>query len=525
MRFGSKVLESIQTFWKDIPKSRRFGIIVTVLVVVSLSITAAVLLNAKNYQILYTGLTVEEAGEVYQRLTDMAVDTKTRGTGTILVPEGQVDELRMQLAADGYPKSGLTYDLYMENTGLGVTEFDKNNYLRFQLEDRLQNTIATMEGVQQVVVTLGLPEADAYVLETQSQSATASVLLSLMPGIQLTPRQVVGIESLVVKAVPGLTAENVSIVDQYMNVLNDHSGDDSDLSLSDSRLEYETYMRTQLEDEIRSLLEPVFGARNVAVALNLQLDFDKETTETVKYEPVVDDEGIAQDLSELSEQVQNGSDSDAGGVPGISSNGGSSYASSDTQSGSYEQNSKTVHYLVNEIRQEMEKAQGQIKSLSVSVVINQEDTNPQVQQQVQDIVCKATGVDENQVSVQFMAFAQPSPASEIDQPASAQPGLNLSRPTIFIIIGFLLIVAIFVLLLLGMSARQRSIAAEAERLRSALNGEAEPVETEQAVAADSGDEESIFTKESEASILKKLDEMFNDRPDMTARLLRTWMTD
>lgn len=58
-----------------------------------------------DYRPLFTGLADKDGGAVIGQLAAMNVPYKHEAGGTILVPAGQVYELRMKLAAQGLPKS------------------------------------------------------------------------------------------------------------------------------------------------------------------------------------------------------------------------------------------------------------------------------------------------------------------------------------------------------------------------------------------------------------------------------------
>jgi flagellar M-ring protein FliF len=67
-------------------------------------IAASVFLSQKSYTVLYSGMDPSDAGEMLSVLEDMGIDAKAEGSNTILVESSQADTVRMQLAAEGYPK-------------------------------------------------------------------------------------------------------------------------------------------------------------------------------------------------------------------------------------------------------------------------------------------------------------------------------------------------------------------------------------------------------------------------------------
>jgi len=399
-----KMATQLTGIWGNMSKSTRWKVILIASLLILVAIGSAFFLNRKEYAVLYSNLDSKDAGEILNKLTEMKVDAKAQGMGTILVPKDQEARIRMELSSQGYPKSGLNYDLFMNQSGFGTTDFEKQKYLLFQLQDRLQNTIKTLEGVEDAIVTISMPEADSFVLQENKEPTTASVLLKLAPGVELNPKQVKGIQELVLKSVLGLTPENISIIDSNMHVLSNQEGDGGS-QMADSQLELENKVGKQIEQRILSVLEPVFGYKKVVVAANVKLDFDKKIEESIKYEPVIDDEGIAVSINELREKVTNSAGGAVGGVPGTTSNGGSTqYPASQEVTGDYEKTNRVTNYQVNQVKEQLEKAQGQIKDLSVSVVIDNNKMTAQTMENVREIVASAAGIDPARVVVQSMEF-------------------------------------------------------------------------------------------------------------------------
>ena len=131
-----------------------------------------------------------------------------------------------------------------------------------------------------------------------------------------------------------------------------------------------TSVSERLRQQVLSLLEPVFGYGNVTAAVRVVLDFDKQTTESVTYAPVGDnDEGIAISSSyESEESVSAGSSGNVGQDP----NGGAPQYMQQGESGNeYKKVNKTTNYEVNQKRDTIQKAEGKIEDIFVSVLIDE----------------------------------------------------------------------------------------------------------------------------------------------------------
>jgi flagellar M-ring protein FliF len=448
-----KVSGQVTSFWTGLSKKKKIGFVVLMSLIIILTILTVALLNRTEYSVLYSGLTDQEAGEIYTKLTESGTVAKVGKNGTILVPKNQEDRLRISLAAEGYPKTALNYDIFKNSTGFGTTEYEKQKYMQFQLQDRLQETIKSIDLVEDAIVTITIPDNNSVVLKEDKKPSTASVLLKLKNNAKLSPQQVYAITELVSKSVPGLTSENITIVDQRMQVLNQNT--ETEFSQAGSLLELERQVEENFKNQLLGLLEPVFGYGKVVAGVNVRLDFDKRTTESVKFEPVVDDEGLAVSLNRLEEVSKQKS---TGTPAGQDPNGGAPvYAAEDESETVYEKVSNTVNYEVNQTRELIEKSQGEIKDLTVSVVIDYED-DPLVLDQVRKVVSGAMGIEPDSVVVQAMKFNGVREFEDLfgTQAPAKDEARNRNRAIATYAILGLLLICIFIVLL-KLSDRGRAI--------------------------------------------------------------------
>ena len=128
---------------------------------------------------------------------------------TVLVPSAKVDDLRLQLAAAGIPKTGrIGYELF-DKTNFGETDFTEQiNYHR-ALEGELERSMMGLSQVEQARVHITFPKDSIF--SEERQPAKASVLLKLRVGARLTAQNVVAICHLTASAVEGLQPEQVSV--------------------------------------------------------------------------------------------------------------------------------------------------------------------------------------------------------------------------------------------------------------------------------------------------------------------------
>jgi flagellar M-ring protein FliF len=263
-----------------------------------------------GYAVLYAGLSGEEGGRTIAELQKLNISYRiTEGGRVILVPAADVGRARLQLAARGVPKREHDEWSLFDNESLSASPFAEQVHYNRAIETSLANTIRDVDGVVWAQVMLGLPKQTSFLADAPKPSA--SVMLRLRPGVTLTDAQVDGIAGLVAAGVPGLSRENVTVVDQSGRKLT-HGSDDA-LQQLPQQLELARVINRRYEDMISELLIPVLGAHNFRVSADADLDFSKTKESQVKYG---DGHILSQDESTHSHPAADA----AIGIPGALSN-------------------------------------------------------------------------------------------------------------------------------------------------------------------------------------------------------------
>ena len=228
--------------------------------------------------------------------------------GQVLVADTELPRARMVLAAKNIqPIVAPGFEIMDKDEVLGASQYIQNIRYQRGLEGELARSIMSLQGVEDARVHLGIQAESGFVLSNQPAS-TASVLVTLNAGMQLTPQQVRAITQLVAGSVPGLSADNVHIVDQT-GALLDANSNDAPLQNADLLRNLSQPIRQNLIQ----LLDSTVGPKNYRVTVMPDIDFrhTEETQETYQGEPKVLEEQVNSDTSG---QAQ------ATGVPGTLSN-------------------------------------------------------------------------------------------------------------------------------------------------------------------------------------------------------------
>ncbi|MGI5891302.1 MAG: flagellar basal-body MS-ring/collar protein FliF [Bacillota bacterium] len=505
-----KIIKQLLEYTRKLNGRKKILVISVVAGIFVLVIVMALILNNPRYEILYSGLSADEAAKIVVRLNEMGVDSKLESNGTILVPKEQEAQLKMTLSAEGYPQSTLNYDIFSNNSSYMTTDYEKKKYLLFQLQNRLQDAIKTIDVVDNAIVTISLPEEDSFVLKEDQVPATASVVLELAGNVQLNNKQIKGIGELVAKSVPGLESENVAIVDSSGNILNNQYSDGSE-GITYTKLDLEKNISQVLENKINQLLQPIFGANAVRVSVNATVDINKSHSEQTTYTPIVDNSGIITQQELYQDSVDG--QSNVGGVPGTGSNTGVAVypqAGNTTGTGTGTSSSST-NYLVNQLKQQVERNGYEITDISAAVLINTDSLSRDQVNTYKEMVAFASGTSVDKVVIanaKFMSGNTPIESEELL--------FNLTR-TQLILIGAS---ALFLILLLVSFMLIK-------RKRKKIKAKKSEDEFDQAFWSEEAEKgfpgEIILNETREQGLKKQIQEFSVSNPDIVAQLLRTWL--
>lgn len=322
-----------------------------------------------NYGVLFSNLSTKDSGMILEQLKTQKVPYKVEAGGSVIkVPDSQISELRIELAARGLPEgSGVGFEIF-DKSSISTTDFVQNiNYIR-AIEGELARTISELREVNSAKVHITLPKRSVFIDE--QEEAKASVVLKLRPGAHVSGNVIPAILHLTAQAVEGLKPENIAVVDIHGSLLSRPKGEDDIFGqLSASQMAYQKKMESGMSRKIISLLEPHVGPGKVRANVRLKLNFDKVESTQEEVNP----DQIAK-VSEKSETTSATGTVKGGGVPGVSSNvaqasGGAATVAQATPSKS--KSEKTlVNYEVSKKITRMTKPVGEIEQLSVAVLVD-----------------------------------------------------------------------------------------------------------------------------------------------------------
>ncbi|MGO9016524.1 MAG: flagellar basal-body MS-ring/collar protein FliF [Dissulfurispiraceae bacterium] len=353
--------------WNDVlnqikawPLKKKISLIAVI--AISIALMAGIMLWSErvDYQVLYSNLTQEDAGQVINKLKEMKVPYKVDGNA-IYVPSSKVYELRLELAAEGLPQGGgVGFEIFDKNQ-LGVTEFvQRLNYVR-ALQGELARTIRQLAEVDQARVHIAIPEQTIFT--ERQQKPTASIVLKLKPGRVLSQGQIGGIVHMVSSSVEGLTPEQVTVIDNMGNMLSKPS--DGDVVADAKQRDYQKSVDKDYETKLVSMLEGIVGKGKAIVRASAKIDY----SQVEKTEESFDPDTIAMRSVQRNQEKSGGAAS--GGIPGALSNQPGQQAPAASSSPNFSQKqSENINYEVSRSVSKIIQPRGEIKSISVAVLID-----------------------------------------------------------------------------------------------------------------------------------------------------------
>lgn len=550
------VVTTVKTKWTDASKMAKILIISIPVVVIAIIIILCVILNSnKSTAVLFSGLSSSEAGEIATAIQalDGAPEVTVNSNGDVIVPAERADEIRMQMWAQGYPKSTTNYDIWDNGVDLWSTDMDKREIKRQQLETRLGATIASMDKIQAATVNLTLPESSNYVISTQKGESQCAVFLQLRNDAEpLTNAEVRAIYRGVTTSVEGLTIENVSVMDSKMNSYEwidpelddvDENEDKSGVDIARKRLDFEQEFVQVLKDGLGEMFTKMYGENGFAFNVSARLNYDYKDVESTQYQPV---EGTNAGVINHQDQVNEGGRLDEdGGVVGVTPDADLSpdYPTitglEDGQSFYYNKNE--IQYSVSNIKETIKKDGYSIDALTVGLVVNQTNMTEAEREALQSIVANAAGTTTEYVSVYNLPFSLDNGVGGGDGDGSVQiitPRVDTFRDVLLYVVvglGVLLILLLVFTLFMGHSRkkkirrRQEAAFAAATQGGSAVQpGGATSQEPEAPEEVDfniaSLTEEAA--KESRETILKReISDFSKTNPEIVAQIIKNMMKD
>lgn len=364
---GPKANEQLLPFLNLFTRGRTWMILLVLLLSILL-FGSLIFWNAQpDHQVLFTGLSAEDAGEMANKLKEKKIPFRlTHGGTTLLVPSEQVYDLRLSFASEGLPKGGgVGFEVFDRNS-IGVTDFvQKLNYQR-ALQGELSRTIKQIKEVEQVRVHIATPRESLFVEE--QRKPTASVFVKTRAGMTLHASQVEGIVHLVASAVEGLDPGNISVVDMSGKVLSKKTSSTAIGQLTTTQLEYQQSVEEGLRKKVQGLLEEVLGPGKAIARISTEIDFQQVVVTEEKFDPNTVLRSEQRNVEKPSSEAKSGGGRQEAGAESKTSP--QAPPSQPWAMNSMERQNEIRNYEISKVNKQIKNPVGGVKKVSAAVVID-----------------------------------------------------------------------------------------------------------------------------------------------------------
>lgn len=391
----------------------------------------------RDFKPLFSGLADEDAGALVAKLHESGVEYRLANSGsTILVPSDKVAEMRLQMASAGLPKSGrIGFELF-DKANFGASEFTEQvNYHR-AIEGELERSVMSIREVESARVHITLAKDSLYT--EARQPAKASVLVKLRHAAALSPQNIAAICQLTASAVPGLSADQVSLVDTNGNLLNrprPNAGGDG-AEASEASLDYRKSVEQNLQSKIASTLEPILGPDHFRVGVSADVDLTSGEQSEETFDP-------QKSVMVTSQRTEDGPGiSTSSGVPGTASNLPNPVSRPATGASNYARHTESISYETSRVVKHTRLPQGAVKKISLSILVDHslrwegrkrivEAPSAEKLKVIHDVVAAAAGLDTargDQMVVEAFPFESTLSAEPANEPTGMPPAAPKTLP-------------------------------------------------------------------------------------------------
>lgn len=554
-------IKELWSKWTIIQKVILIGVIAAVIVALVLVVT----LSSKTTEVPLFNVAITDETQrdkIVYRLAEENVDVNVNATGMLTVKdEATARRMRAILVREDLVPGNVDPWNLFDTERWTTTDFERNVNLQRSITNQIKQHIEALDEVDVANVVLSMPEKTLF--QEDQDPVSASVIIYPKPGSDITEnkKKIQGIQKILLKAIPGLLAENVTIADASGVILNDFEGmkDIERIDVIAKEQKLIQTLETQYRAKILTALQLIFTEDRVR-DLNIKIDMDmsQKVVEATEYSPIVlkeddpktpyDDSKYVESITLSSETVEKkwtGTGYNPEGPAGIEGQNPPVYSDMSNLYGTSEERGNKQNNVIN-TKHISEQKSPTIDRVTVSVNIDgewkrryDEDGNlillsngtidreyvpitAETIAQATSLVQDAIGYNElrgDSVTVRNIRFDRTAQFQEEDAEfIRAQQ----TRQTIFYaLIGIVVVLVTFIIFrFISRELERRRRLKEEEYLRqAALERERTFMEAEQA-----GMEVTMSVEERHrAELLENAISMAKDHPEDVAMLIRTWL--
>jgi flagellar M-ring protein FliF len=519
-----RIWEIARDFYQNLDTERRRYFWIAIAVATAVFVVAYLWGSHVPQQTLVTGRSVEElylaAGALDEAEIDYSIDQER---GSISVPSANWGSAGAVIAGANVLPSLKD----VSNLPMGVNPTAQHWAMLRQKEGDLTRVLQSWKSIHNASIAI-VPMTETFAFE-EPRPASANVSITLVPGSSLGKQEVNTITHIVASAVDGLNPDNVTVSDNYGNLLaeGNNGGKAMDTNDPNNVFERKVAIENRLERNVRRSLQSLLGVGNhftVSTHVELEMSSSESRSHTITGKSALISENIQESIMERTAP---------GGAPGVDSNlperqVNSAARTSDQKS---EESQMVNNYDQPKKDEVVYRPAGSVKRVSVAVNVNEaqvssvtgsavgEEAYQEYEKKIRAAIEGAIGYDidrKDNVSLQILPFAQVD-VQEVSQPLVTVSAVTPLIPHAIAALALVLAFMFIVRPLMG-QLDPNNIKRESANVRLESDGTEQVAESDDKLASrlhelvtdykpiDSGD----------------LNRLVANQPDLAAQVIKKW---
>lgn len=287
-----KMIDKTKEFWKNSSIVKKV-ILIGIIVAIIGAIVVATNVSSKPTTVkLFNAAVTDETlrSQILDRISQENIEAFVSDDGYISVLDDKTArKMRSILVTEGLTPSNVDIFEGFYNRSWSTTDKEQNIRLKNLITQNLKMHLESLSDISSANVTLVLPENELFA--SDQKPVSASVILNIKPSSNLANerKRLLGIQKLILSAVEGLTAENLTISDMDGNVLNDFEGmaDMDRVSVIERQQKLRRKLEAQLKADVLIALQKTKTEDRIRdLNVSIDMDMSEKSNESTIYTPI-----------------------------------------------------------------------------------------------------------------------------------------------------------------------------------------------------------------------------------------------
>ena len=287
------MIEKLKGFWKSSSIIVKVVVVGIAVVVIGAVLFAVNVSGSDSTVRLFPEAVSDESvrNQILDRVAQENVQVYVSDEGVISVNDEKIARrLRTLLKVEGLAPSN--YDPFSNyyNRSWSDTDAEQNTKLKNAITAALKQHLESLSDIDVAFVTLVLPEKELFASSQNPVSASIALRLSRSSDLGSNRRKVKGIQEFILSAVEGLSAENLTILDQDGNILNDFEGmaESDRVGIVEKQQKLIRKMEALLESKVLAALQHNYSSDRITdVIIHYEMDMSEKNSDATIYSPIV----------------------------------------------------------------------------------------------------------------------------------------------------------------------------------------------------------------------------------------------